>query len=73
MRASRTGLSVAAIACASVVTAGLDFPVDSADSWCLDTLRTSFARFAYRVSGDTLWLTRRGAGGVFRMKLVRAE
>src|SRR5215211_4105254 len=36
-------------------------------------MRPSFPRFTYSVRGDTLWMTRRGPGGVFRMKLVRAE
>jgi hypothetical protein len=36
-------------------------------------LRTSFARFAYRRVGDTLWLTRHSPRGAFVMKLVKAE
>jgi hypothetical protein len=36
-------------------------------------LRTSFARFTYRIVGDTLWLTRRSPAGIVRMKLVRSE
>ncbi|HSE66456.1 MAG TPA: lipocalin-like domain-containing protein [Gemmatimonadales bacterium] len=36
-------------------------------------LRTSFARFVYRIQGDTLWLARYAANGVSRMRLLRAE
>lgn len=36
-------------------------------------LRTTFARFAYRITGDTLRLTRRTPRGVFAMQLVRAD
>jgi hypothetical protein len=35
-------------------------------------MRTSFARFVYRIVGDTLWLTRRSGAGTFTMRLVRA-
>lgn len=36
-------------------------------------LRTSFARFAYRIGGDTLRLTRRSPRAVFTMTLLRVE
>jgi hypothetical protein len=36
-------------------------------------LRSTFARFAFRLAGDTLRLTRRGPGAVFTMTLLRAE
>ena len=35
--------------------------------------RSSFARFAYQISGDTLRLTRRSPRGVFAMQLIRVE
>ena len=36
-------------------------------------LRTSFARFAYHIGGDTLRLTRRSPRAVFTMTLLRVE
>jgi hypothetical protein len=36
-------------------------------------LRTTFARFAYQITGDTLRLTRRTPRGAFALQLVRAE
>ena len=36
-------------------------------------LRSSFARFAYRIAGDTLWLTRRSPAGAVRMTFLRVE
>ena len=36
-------------------------------------LRSSFARFAYRIVGDTLWLTRQSPVGSVRMTFLRVE
>ena len=34
-------------------------------------LRSTFARFVYRIRGDTLLLTRRGPRGTFIMQLIK--
>ena len=36
-------------------------------------LRSTFARFEYQVTGDTMLLTRRNPRGVFSMQLMRAK
>lgn len=36
-------------------------------------LRSTFGRFAYRLVGDTLWMTRRTGPATFTMKLLRVE
>ena len=36
-------------------------------------LRNTFARFAYRIAGDTLRLTRRNPRGAFTMQLIRTR
>ena len=36
-------------------------------------LRSTFARFAYRIVGDTLRLTRRNPRGTFTMQLIRTK
>ena len=36
-------------------------------------LRSTFARFAYQISGDTLRLTRRSPRGAFAMQLIRVQ